>query len=419
MWGRRFRLPLFFPNLKMASTPKHDYYKTLGVARGAAEEDIRKAYRKLARKYHPDLNPGDKSAEDRFKNVSEAYDVLSDAKKRSMYDQVGFYSEAGYAAGAANPGADSGAPRGGPNMDFGGFDFSDIMRERAEAERGRRGGGGGGAFKDIFSQFFNRDSGDDQSDAAPEKGADLEYGLNISFWQAIRGTQTKIEITRYEQCAVCHGTGGSEAGSASCPQCGGTGNVSQMAGNMKFNLTCPRCNGKGRIKNACPPCHGDGRISHKEFVEVRIPAGAQHGSRLRVPGKGNAGTMGAPPGDLYITTNVEPHPVFRREGDNIHMEVPITIWEAGLGTKIEVPTIDGKTLLKIPPGTQNNQKFRLRDRGVTNTRKNTKGDQIVQVVLRAPEVRDERTRELLKQLSELHHEDPRAGLWAEEKPAAE
>ena len=206
----------------------------------------------------------------------------------------------------------------------------------------------------------------------PEKGADLEYGLNITFWEAIRGTQTKIEITRYELCAVCHGTGGSDAGSVSCPQCGGTGNVSQMAGNMKFNLTCPRCNGKGRIKNACPACHGDGRISHQEFVEVRIPAGAQDGSRLRVPGKGNAGTMGAPPGDLYITTHVEPHPVFRREGDNIHMEVPITIWEAGLGTKIEVPTIDGKTLLKIPPGTQNNQKFRLRERGVPNSRKGYK-----------------------------------------------
>ena len=406
----------------MATTPKHDYYQTLGVERGAAEDDIRKAYRKLARKYHPDLNPGDKSAEDRFKNVQEAYDVLSDAKKKTMYDQVGFYSDQGFAAGGGAP-PGSGTPRGGPNMDFGGFDFSEMFRDaQAEAARGKRGGpgaggggaAGGGAFKDIFSQFFQRDAAGQPSDVAPEKGADLEYGLNISFWQAIRGTQTKIEITRYEQCAMCHGTGGNEAGSASCPQCSGTGNVSQMAGNMKFNLTCPRCNGKGRIKNSCAACHGDGRISHKEFVEIRIPAGAQHGSRLRVPGKGNAGTMGAPPGDLYITTNVEPHPVFRREGDNIHMEAPITVWEAGLGTKIEVPTIDGKTLLKIPPGTQNNQKFRLRERGVPNARKGTKGDQIIQVVLRAPEVRDERTKELLRSLAELHPEDPRQGLWTEE-----
>ncbi len=410
-----FRFGTFY----MASAPKHDYYKTLGVDRGAVEDDIRKAYRKLARKYHPDLNPGDKSAEDRFKNVQEAYDVLSDSKKRSMYDQVGFYSDAGFAAGAGNPGAGGGGARGGPNMDFGGFDFSEMFRDaQAEAERGRKSGGStgsnGGAFKDIFSQFFRGDSSNNQRDVAPEKGADLEYGLNIGFWQAIRGTQTKIEITRYEQCGVCHGTGGNESGSVSCPQCSGTGNVQQMAGNMKFNLTCPRCNGKGRIKNACPACHGDGRIAHKESVEVRIPAGAKNGSRLRVAGKGNAGTMGAPAGDLYITANVEPHPLFTREGDDIQIEVPVTIWEAGLGTKIEVPTIDGKTLLKIPPGTQNNQKFRLRERGVQNPRKGTKGDQYVRVVLRAPEVRDERTRDLLKQLAELHPEDPRAGLWTEE-----
>lgn len=405
----------------MATQPKHDYYKTLGVERNADEDNIRKAYRKLARKYHPDLNPGDKSAENRFKDVQEAYDVLSDTKKRSMYDQVGFYSDSGFNPG---PPPGGGAPRGGPNMDFGGFDFSEMFREaQAETARNRRGnpggapgggGPGGGAFKDIFSQFFRGDQGAPETDAVPEKGADLEYGLNITFWQAIRGTQTKIEITRYEQCQVCHGTGGNEAGSISCPQCNGTGNVQQMAGNMKFNLTCPRCNGKGRIKNACPACHGDGRIAHKEFVEVRIPAGAKHGSRLRVPGKGNAGTMGAPPGDLYITTNVESHPVFRREGDDIHMQVPVTVWEAGLGTKAEVPTIDGKTLLKIPPGTQNNQKFRLRDRGVPNPRKGTKGDQIVQVVLKAPDVRDEKTRDLLRELAELNPEDPRAGLWTEE-----
>jgi molecular chaperone DnaJ len=336
-----------------------------------------------------------------------------------MYDQVGFYSDSGFAAGSP-PGG--GGPRSGPNMDFNGFDFSEMFRDaQAEAARNRgnrgsapSGGSTGGAFKDIFSQFFRSGDNAPESDAVPEKGADLEYGLNISFWQAIRGFQTKIEITRYEQCSVCHGTGGNEAGSIACPQCNGTGNVQQMAGNMKFNLTCPRCNGKGRIKNACPNCHGDGRIAHKEMVEVRIPAGAKNGSRLRVPGKGNAGTMEAPAGDLYITTHVELHPVFSREGDDIHMQVPITIWEAGLGTKIEVPTIDGKTLLKIPPGTQNSQKFRLRERGVPNTRKGTKGDQIVQVVLKAPEVRDEKTKELLRELAALNPEDPRAGLWTEE-----
>jgi molecular chaperone DnaJ len=191
-----------------------------------------------------------------------------------------------------------------------------------------------------------------------------------------------------------------------------------MAGNMKFNLTCPRCQGRGRLKNACPTCHGDGRIAHNESVEVRIPAGAQNGSRLRVAGKGNAGTLGAPPGDLYITTHVEQHALFHREGDNIQMKVPITVSEAGLGAKIEVPTIDGKTLLKIPPGTQNNQKFRLRERGVMNTRKGARGDQIVQVQLQMPDIRDERTKELLRQMAELHTDDPRKELWAD-IPASE
>jgi molecular chaperone DnaJ len=407
----------------MPSAPKHDYYETLGVKRGSSEDEIRKAYRKLARKHHPDLNPGDKSSEDRFKNVQEAYDILSDAKKRQMYDQVGFYSENGFpGAGASDTGA---AGRSHPNMDFGGFDFSEMFRgAQAEAEahrRAKRGAGpepgpehdtgGTGGFKDIFSQFFRGGGATSQTETEPQKGADLEYGLNIGFWQAIRGTQAKIEITRYETCLACNGTGGNEAGSIACPQCNGTGNVSQMAGNMKFNLTCPRCEGRGRIKNACPVCHGDGRTAHKETVEVRIPAGAQNGSRLRVAGKGNAGTMGAPPGDLYITTNVEQHPLFRREGDNIILKVPVTVPEAGLGAKIEVPTIDGKTLLKIPPGTQNEQKFRLRERGVFNSRKNTRGDQIVQVVIKTPVVQDERTKELLRELAQLHPDDPRSSLW--------
>jgi molecular chaperone DnaJ len=400
----------------MPSTPKHDYYETLSVPRGASDDEIRKAYRKLARKYHPDLNPGDKSAEDRFKNVQEAYDVLSEPKKRQMYDQVGFYSDNGFAAGGNAPG--SGA-RSHPNMDFSGFDFSEMFKgAQAEAEAKRRSSGGssgGGAFKDIFSQFFHSGGGGEEAEPEAQKGADLEYGLNISFWQAIRGTQAKIEITRYDECPNCHGGGGNEAGSMACPQCNGTGSVSQMAGNMKFNLTCPRCNGKGRLKNACPTCRGDGRLSHSEMVEVRIPAGAQNGSRLRVPGKENAGTMGAPAGDLYITTHVEDHPLFRREGDNILLKVPITVAEAGLGAKIEVPTIDGKTEMKIPPGTQNEQKFRLRERGIFNTRKNARGDQIVQVTLKAPLIRDERTKELLRELAELHPEDPRQELWKEEQ----
>ena len=387
------------------TTPKQDYYETLGVAKNASAEDIKKSYRKLARKYHPDLNPGDKSAEERFKNVQVAYDVLSDPKKRQMYDQVGFYSENG-SPGGASPGE---AP---PGMDFGGFDFSDYFSTQAGAGRGQpRQSGGAGGFSDIFSQFFRRGSHEQEQAGAPEKGADLEYALNIDFWQAIRGTQAKINITRHEICPTCSGSGEAPGSSVTCPQCSGTGSVSQMAGAMKFNLTCPRCGGKGKLQNACPTCHGDGRVARTETVTVNIPAGAQNGSRLRVPGKGNAGTLGAPAGDLYITTRVEEHPFFHRNGDNIEIRVPVTVTEAGLGAKIEVPTIDGRTLLTVRPGTQNGQKLRLSEKGVFNARKNQRGDQIVEVVIQAPKVQDERTKELLRELGKLQAEDPRAEIW--------
>jgi len=378
-----------------------DYYRTLGVSRDASPEEIRKAYRRLARKYHPDLNPGDKAAEERFKKVQEAYDVLNDPKKKQMYDQYGFYSDSGFAAGA-------GAYQQGPGMGFGGFDFSDFMKGPGAGGRGED-YGFGGAFRDLFSQFF----GGRQREAsqAPEKGSDLEYALNIDFQQSLRGTQVRLNIQRYDQCTVCNGTGTQGGATTVCPECNGTGNVSQMAGAMRFSLTCPRCGGSGRLKNACPNCRGDGRLPKTESVEVRIPPGVRSGSRLRVAGKGNAGTFGAPPGDLYITVRVEPHPFFERDGDDIRIRVPITVAEAGLGAKIEVPTIDGRAILKIPQGTQNGQKFRLREKGVFNSRTNTRGDQIVEVYIQAPDVRDERTRELLRELAKLQTGDPRAELW--------
>jgi molecular chaperone DnaJ len=394
---------------------QNDYYQALGVERNASADEIRKAYRKLARKHHPDLNPGDKAAEDRFKKVQEAYDVLSDDKKKQMYDQVGFYSENGMPHGTGPAGA--GAHQG-PNMGFGGFDFSDMFAR--EAGRGARGSGpppgagaaGGGNFSDIFHQWFGRQQGDAAS-AAPEKGSDLEYGLNIDFWQAIKGTQVRLNVARQEICSVCGGTGARNGANTVCPECNGSGTVNQVAGAMRFSLTCPRCEGTGRLRNKCSNCGGDGRISTTETVDVRIPPGAQQGSRLRVAGKGNAGTMGAPSGDLYITVRVEPHPLFRRQGDDIEITVPVRIDEAGLGAKIEVPTIDGRALLKIPQGTQNGQKFRLREKGVANSRSGKRGDQIVEVRVLAPVVQDERTKELLREYSQIHPEDPRAGIWAQ------
>ncbi len=374
----------------------HDYYETLGVRRDASPEEIRKAYRRLARKYHPDVNPGDKSAEEMFKRIQEAYDVLSDPKKRQMYDQYGFYSETGF------PGAQT---RTGPGMDFGGFDFGDFFTRTGTS----RSSGAGFSFGDIFEQFFGRT----RSQRQPEKGTDLEYALNIDFWQAIRGTQVTLNITRQDVCSACGGSGSTGGQEAVCPECHGTGNVTQMAGVMRFTLTCPRCGGTGRLRNVCPTCHGEGRVLRNETVEVRIPPGVSTGTRLRVPGKGNAGTLGAPPGDLYITVRVEPHPFFERQGDDIYIRVPITVTEAGLGAKIEVPTIDGRALLKIPPGTQSGQKFRMREKGVFNSRKNTRGDQIVEVYVQPPKVRDERTKELLRELAQLNPEDPRASIWSQ------
>jgi len=393
----------------MPAASKKDYYEALGVARSADADEIRKAYRRLARKHHPDLNPGDKAAEERFKKVQEAYDVLSDDNKRKIYDQYGFYSD------NIPPNGPGGAGNaGGPN--FGGFDFSEFMRQQ---QAGAAGGAGnraedseGFGFRDIFSQFFNR-GGRQSATAQPERGADLEYGLNVDFWQSIRGTQVKLNISRQETCETCHGTGSAGNSVAVCPECDGTGNVSQMAGAMKFNLTCPRCGGSGRLKNACPTCRGEGVVTRPDTVEVRIPQGVASGSRLRVAGKGNAGMAGGPAGDLYITVRVEEHPFFKRDGDNIDIQVPLTVAEAGLGAKIEVPTIDGRALLKIPQGTQNGQKFRLREKGVFNARKNARGDEIVEVVLRAPDVHNERTRELLRELAQVQTEDVRSDMWSQ------
>jgi molecular chaperone DnaJ len=399
---------------KMASK-KQDYYEQLGVKRGASDDEVRKAYRRLARKNHPDLNPGDKDAEERFKNVQEAYDVLSDAKKRQVYDTHGFYADNIGPGGPGGPGSGFTPP---PGFDFRGFDFDDLFAEqrRQQGAGGRRAGGGfssssaeqeGGTFKDFFSSFF----GGRQQEAPAERGTDLEYSLNIDFWQSIKGTQVRLTINRHETCEVCNGSG-SGSGSGQCPTCSGSGKVTQMAGAMRFDVPCQRCGGKGKLTNSCPRCHGEGRTIRPEQVEVRIPAGAADGSRLRVAGKGNAGGMGSPAGDLYITIRVEKHPLFERDGDNIVVKVPITVWEAVLGTKIEVPTIDGRSMLKVPQGTQSGQKFRLREKGIFNSRKNTRGDQIVEVEIQSPPANDERTRELFRELAKLHaDDDPRRELW--------
>ena len=377
----------------MPTTTKQDYYELLGVPRKSTLREIRQAYRRLARKYHPDLNPGDKSAEERFKQIQEAYDVLSDTKKRQMYDQFGFYAE-NYQGGPP-PGA---GPRPGEiHFDFGGFDF---------------GGAGGTSFRDLFSQLF-RGASAERAAAQPEVGSDLEYQVDISFWDAVRGTVKKLSITRLDSCADCRGTGALGGGTQQiCPACGGSGHTVQTSGRMRFNITCSRCGGGGRLRTLCRTCGGEGRVRRTEAIDVRIPAGVQTGSRVRVPGHGNAGLLGGPPGDLYIITNVQPHPFFERRGDDLYTVVPITVSEATLGAKIEVPTIDGRALLRIPPGTNSGQRFRLREKGVPLARApGRRGHQYVEVQVVVPRPEDERVRNLLRELSKLSPDDPRRDLF--------
>ena len=383
--------------------PSQDYYGTLGVSRNAKSEEIRKAYRRLARKHHPDLNPGEKAAEDRFKKIQEAYDVLSDPKKKQMYDQHGFYS-----ANASAPGGEG--ARQGPEMGFGGFDFSDILSQAAAGRSRRRKRSPGAAFATCSARC---------SDAERSRGLRRSLSrapTSSTPSKSTSGSPSGAPRCRYPSRAwsaatTCGGSGRQGGANSVCPECNGTGNVTQMAGAMKFSLTCPRCGGQGRLRNECATCHGDGRLPRIETVEARIPQGVQPGARLRLPGKGNSGTGGAPAGDLYITVRVAPHPFFQRDGDNILIQVPVTVDEASLGAKIEVPTIDGRALFKIPMGTQNGQKFRLREKGVLNTRKGTRADQIVEVAVQAIKVRDERTKELLRELASLNPEDPRAEMW--------
>jgi molecular chaperone DnaJ len=409
----------------MATTAKKDYYEILGVKKSASADEIRKAFRKLARKYHPDVNPGDKSAEEKFKSLSEANDVLSDPKKRKIYDQVGFYSDnidpataeayargggsGGFAGGGPGETSGQGAGQGVP-FDFGGFDFSDLVDS---AGRGRRSGAGsgGGGFKDIFSGIFGGGRGGVATEVGPEAGSDLEYQVNVPFWTAIRGGVMRLNITRQDVCTNCHGQGYIEA-PGKCPECNGTGQITQTGGRMKFNVTCPRCHGTGKNISTCPACHGEGTVSRTEPLEVRIKAGTRDGQRIRLAGKGNAGAHGGPAGDLYVIIRIDDHPVYRRDGDDIYLTVPVTVTEAALGAKIEVPTIDGRALLKIPPGTQPGQKLRLREKGVPSaTREGVRGDEIVEITVTVPMPRDERTKELLKEFAKLNPEDPREELW--------
>jgi len=409
----------------MATTQTKDYYGTLGIKKTATADEIRKAFRKAARKYHPDVNPNDKKAEEKFKEISEANDVLSDEKKRKIYDQFGFYSDnidpaaaeaaarGGYGGGASSGGAQRGA-RGGQEVpfDFGGFDFSDFQGGRATQQQDQ-GAGFSGSFKDIFSGMFN---GGKQAARGPQPGTDLEYQVSVDFWTAVRGGVARLEIQRQEVCPTCKGKS-TTGGSVECPECHGSGQVTQMGGRMKFNIQCPRCGGSGKVQNSCPTCDGEGVVTKREPLEFRIKAGTRDGQRIRLAGKGNAGINGGTAGDLFLIIKAGTHPVFTRSADDIYVTVPVTMTEAALGAKIDVPTIDSheggaRTQLKIPPGTQTGQKLRLREKGVPSaSREGVRGDEIVEVKIVVPKVQDERSKEILRELAKLNPEDPREDLF--------
>ncbi len=384
---------------------KKDYYEILGVKRDAKPEEIKKAYRRLARKYHPDVNPGDKASEERFKLTTEAHDVLSDPKKRKVYDRFGEYSEnlADAHARGAGPSAGRSAAAG---FDFTGFDWGSTATP---------GSGGGSSFRDIFADLFGG-SGKEKEPPRPQpqRGADIEMPLSLSFEEAIQGLTTNITVNRSEQCSRCNGAGDIGGPVVVCQTCKGSGQVQRAGGRLRFAQECPDCSGSGRRRTPCSLCKGKGTMPKTENVKVRIPAGVDTGSRVRIPGKGEGGRLGAQAGDLHIITNVGSHKYFTRKGDNIYVTVPITVPEAALGAKIEVPTVEGKAQLRIAPGTQSGQRFRLRQRGAPSLRDpNARGDQFIDVQIALPKVISEETKELLRQYAKSNAENPRVAMGLE------
>ena len=355
---------------------KRDYYEVLGVSKGASEDEIKKAYKKLARKYHPDMNPGDKEAEEKFKEVNEANEVLSDPEKKARYDQFGFAGvDPNYGAGGAGGGYG------------GGFDFGDLG--------------------DIFGSFFGGGFGGARANPnAPQRGESLRTSVNISFEEAAFGCEKEVSIDRIEQCPDCRGSGCAKGTTAEvCPDCRGSGVIQQRRqtplGYMSTSAPCQRCGGKGKIiHQPCPKCGGKGMIRHRKTIKVSIPAGIDNGQTISLRAQGNAGKNGGPAGDLLIVVAVRPHEIFRREGTSVLCEAPITFTQAVLGAELEIPTIDGKVKYTIPEGTQSGTTFRLKGKGIPGLNGRGRGDQYVTVYIETPRNLNREQKEALKKFSE-------------------
>lgn len=361
---------------------KRDFYEVLGVGKNATDDEIKKAYRKLAMKYHPDRNPDSKGAEDKFKEAKEAYEMLSDAQKREAYDRYG------------HAGVD-------PNMGMGGG-----------------GGGFADAFGDIFGDIFGQAAGRGRGGPQVYRGADLRYNLEITLEQAAHGYDTTIRVPSWDNCETCHGTGAKPGTSpVTCTTCAGHGQVRMQQGFFSVLQTCPKCHGTGKINpSPCGTCSGAGKIKRNKTLEVKIPAGIDDGMRIRSSGNGEPGMNGGPPGDLYVEIRIKPHTMFQREGDDLHCEIPISFARAALGGEIEVPTLNGKASFTIPEGTQTGKTFRLRNKGIKGVRSGYAGDLFCHVVVETPVTLTERQKELLREFDQLTTEggakhSPQTKTW--------
>ena len=362
---------------------KRDYYEVLGVEKGASEADLKKAYRRLAMKFHPDRNPDDEKAEEKFKEATEAYEVLTDANKRAAYDQYG------HAGVDPNMGAGGGG--------FGGGNFSDI-------------------FGDVFGDIFG--GGGRGGRSSVQRGSDLRYTLELDLEEAVRGTSVTIRVPTLVACETCDGSGAKKGTTpVTCTTCGGHGQVRMQQGFFSVQQTCPRCHGTGKmITDPCNDCHGEGRVEKQKNLSVKVPAGVDTGDRIRLAGEGEAGVNGGPAGDLYVVVSVREHKIFQRDGKNLYCEVPISFADAALGGELEVPTLDGRVKLKIPEGAQTGKLFRLRGKGVTPVRGGSPGDLLCRVVVETPVNLTKRQRELLEELrqtleAEGSSQSPRAKSW--------
>jgi molecular chaperone DnaJ len=360
-----------------------DLYVILGLERGATLADVKRAYKRLARKYHPDINPGDRMAAAHFREIAEAYETLSDPDRRRRYDATGTVTTS----------------TEGQTFGFEGFDFS-VSVSGADAS----------TFGDLFADvLFQRDPR--RHESAADRGTDLHQSMTLGFEAAMRGVECALTVTRHEHCRTCKGLGRLSVAETRCPQCHGSGVVKSARGHMVFSKPCLPCGGSGHLRHAqCPTCVGQQVEMRTEPLIIQVPPGLADGARIRVPGKGHVGRNGGETGDLYVTVRVLPHPLFRREGDDIHVTVPVAIHEAALGAKIDVPSIDGSVRVRVPPGTQSGQRFRLRDRGVPSGRDARRGDLVVEVRLVLPKLIDERSKELLREFGRINGEDVRQGL---------